>query len=372
MTRIERESRDGMDVVALTQGAATKYFVTARPSAGGKPFDLFGTVARYLAERKAVVVAQDVFGPCKLHSGGTAELERSFPLHVWPVTWIEGDRGEADALTGTQLYAITDPEGQTRPVRVDGRVVGVIHENHHATYCLLGDLRCLRTNLSRVEQAEATWNLIAAALSEAGLALSDIVRTWLYVDRILEWYGEFNKVRDAFFRKHGMFEGLVPASTGVGVSNPQGAAMVADVLAIRPKHPDVKMFAVPSPLQCPALQYGSSFSRAVEVDTPGVRRLFISGTASIEPGGKTAYVGDLPKQIELSMDVVAAILESRRMGWKDISRAVAYVRNMEAAPVFASYCRTHKLPPLPCAVAHADICRDDLLFEIEADAIVVE
>ena len=100
------------------------------------------------------------------------------------------------------------------------------------------------------------------------------------------------------------------------------------------------------------------------------RRLYISGTASIEPGGATAHVGDVDKQIDLTMDVVEAILESRDMGWSDTTRAAAYFKDVESIPAFASYCRAKGLPPLPVAIAHSDICRDDLLFEIEMDAVV--
>jgi hypothetical protein len=69
------------------------------------------------------------------------------------------------------------------------------------------------------------------------------------------------------------------------------------------------------------------------------------------------------------MRVVGAILDSRGMGWEDSSRAVAYFRNMDHLPLLARYCEERGLPPLPVAVAHADICREELLFEIELDAV---
>ncbi len=369
MAELARYTTHGLDVVALTQADTTKYFITAHPDPRAGTFDVFPTLARFLRTHKAVVVAQDVFGPCRLHANGAVALRMALPNRQWPVTWIEGDRGETQHLTGTQVYAVSDAATNVHPVVLDGRVVGVVHDNHDATYCLLGDIRCLDTGLTREAQARVTWEMLEAALAQAGLTFADVVRTWLYVDRILEWYGPFNKVRDVFFRERRVFEGRVPASTGVGVANPAGAAIVADAFAIRPKRADMHIFPVPSPLQCPALDYGSTFSRAVEVAMPGLRRLYISGTASIEPGGLTAHVGDVRKQIELTMAVVNGILESRGMGWGDICRAVAYLRNMDSAPEFASYCADHGLPAFPCAVAHADICRDDLLFELEADAM---
>jgi hypothetical protein len=79
-------------------------------------------------------------------------------------------------------------------------------------------------------------------------------------------------------------------------------------------------------------------------------------------------VGDLRKQVALTMDVVAAILESRRMGWGDVTRMIGYFKHGEDASEFDRYCRDHKLPKIPVIIAKNDICRDDLLFEIEADA----
>ena len=72
---------------------------------------------------------------------------------------------------------------------------------------------------------------------------------------------------------------------------------------------------------------------------PDHRRLYVSGTASIEPSGKTAHIGDPAKQISLTMEVVAAILESRRMTWADVSRAIAYFKDIKDAPLFDEYCR---------------------------------
>ena len=162
----------------------------------------------------------------------------------------------------------------------------------------------------------------------------------------------------------------MPASTGIGVGNHAGAALVTDVLAMKPMNNNVRTEAVGSPLQCPATNYKSSFSRAVEVALPDHRRLYVSGTASIEPGGKTVHVGDVGKQISLTMKVVQAILESRKMSWADVSRAIAYFKDIEETPLFENYCRDNRLPFLPIAIAHSDICRDDLLFEIEVDAVV--
>jgi enamine deaminase RidA (YjgF/YER057c/UK114 family) len=169
----------------------------------------------------------------------------------------------------------------------------------------------------------------------------------------------------------GVFDRLVPASTGVGTHNPHGAALVGDALAVEALSPAVKIHALPSPLQCPAPAYGSSFSRAVEIQTPGCRRLYVSGTASIHPGGETAHVDDVDAQVDLSMRVVKGILDASGYDWKDINRAVAYFKNPQEAGAWDRWCKANDIESMPIAVVHADICRDDLLFEVEVDALRV-
>jgi enamine deaminase RidA (YjgF/YER057c/UK114 family) len=104
---------------------------------------------------------------------------------------------------------------------------------------------------------------------------------------------------------------------------------------------------------------------------PDHRRLLVSGTASIDPQGRTAHAGDVEAQTDLTMRVIHAILESRGMGWSDVCRAVAYVKHAKDAPVLGRYCAAHGIPPLPLVVTKAEICREDLLFEVEVDALRV-
>jgi hypothetical protein len=165
---------------------------------------------------------------------------------------------------------------------------------------------------------------------------------------------------------------MVPASTGIGASNPSGTALVTAVLGIKAKNENVKIQAVPSPLQCSAIDYKSSFSRAVEAELSDHRRLYVSGTASISPRGETIHIGDPRKQIACTMEVVKAILNSRNMDWSNTTRGIAYFKNGVDTGLLAEYCRDHGLPPLPIAISQSDICRDDLLFEIELDAISVK
>ena len=269
--------------------------------------------------------------------------------------------------SGVQVHAVKGVEVER--IRLQDRVVGSVFDDGLARHCCLGDLRASDSRLPREAQACQTFEFMETALRAAGMDFSNVVRTWLYVDGILSWYDELNAVRDQFFRERSVFTGVVPASTGVGGANAARAVLTADAYAIAPHNSAVRIMSIPSPLQCPALEYGSSFSRAVEMDMPDHRYLWVSGTASIDLRGETAHVGDVGAQIDLTMRVVEAILESRRMGWDDVSRAVAYVKQGKMGTVFQKYCAEKGLQDLPVITTENDICRDDLLFEIEVDAL---
>ena len=102
---------------------------------------------------------------------------------------------------------------------------------------------------------------------------------------------------------------------------------------------------------------------------PDHRRLYVSGTASIDKEGRTVFLDDTRAQVRLTMEVVQAILQSRDMDWADVTRSLAYFKRAEDAPLLGTYCRDNDLAPFPVIVAENDVCRDDLLFEIEVDAV---
>jgi enamine deaminase RidA (YjgF/YER057c/UK114 family) len=241
--------------------------------------------------------------------------------------------------------------------------------DEHADWCYAQGILPPNPRLRREEQTRGCFERIERIVSQAGFKFDEVARTWFFNHRILEWYGEFNTVRTVFFDEKGIDR--MPASTGVGMPNAPGAELTCAVLAIRPRGNGVAVREVFSPEQCPAVDYRSSFSRAMSLDTPERNLLWISGTASIAPCGKTEYVGDVDKQIDRTLEVVEAILHAEKMNWGDVTRAVGYFRTAADAAKFANHARGRELPPqLPIVFAHADICRDDLLFEMEADAVL--
>lgn len=354
---------DSLKTVEFPHDGVTAYYITAQATESTM-HEVFERVAAKMAEHDAKIAFQYLFGGRQLYPKAVSAIKNL----DWPLTLLHGDACPGDCnITGTQFIAISGAE--LNPVMDGDRLVGNWYDTEDARYCLLGDLRADDLSLSREEQARSVFEKMETLLRQADMEFTDIARTWIYLNDLLEWYDEFNAVRSQFFEERGTFEKMVPASTGIGAGSAAGEAVVCALLAVKPKNDNVKVFAVPSPLQCPALDYKSSFARAVEIDQPGSRLLTISGTASIEPGGKTVHVGDTEKQVGLTMEVILAILKSRNMDWEDTSRAIAYFKDIDEAHLLEKYCIEHHLPELPVAISHADVCRHDLLFEIELDAV---
>lgn len=354
-----------MHVVEFPHDGVSAYFITAQATEENME-EVFRRVAGEMGARGASIAFQYLFGGRQFYPRAVSAIKQL----DWPLTLLHGDACTGTTITGTQFIALSGAE--LHPVMDGDRKVGNWYETDDARYCLLGDIRADDLSLPHEDQAYAVFEKMERLLKQADMEFTDIARTWIYLNDLLKWYDGFNAVRTRFFRERGVFDKMVPASTGIGAGSAAGEAMVSALLAVKPKHDGVKVFAVPSPLQCPAIDYKSSFARAVEIQQSGSRLLTISGTASIEPGGQTAHVGDTEQQIALTMEVVCEILKSRGMGWGDAARAIAYFKDIREAHLLEKYCAENDISELPVAISHADVCRHDLLFEIELDAVKVD
>lgn len=357
--RIECERHDGLCIVTLHHPSHCEYFVTATPS----PRAVEAVVA-WQAETGATVLSAEVFGIRK------SDCPEAVQMDDWPVLWVEEGCDKFPGLGGVQAWAVLGLEVQT--LRCDERASGVIFEDDHFRYCRLSGLTSFDATLPPAEQAAQVFQAFVDQLAFANMDFSNVIRTWFYNEDIIPWYGEFNNVRNNYFTQWNTYCGLVPASTGVGGHNAAGTALMTGLLALVPKNDEVAAFAVPSPLQCPALEYGSSFSRAVETVYPAFRRMTISGTASICPDGVTMFLDDTRAQIVRTLDVVDGILDSRGMKWTDTTRAVAYFKDGAEAGLLAEVAAERGMPEIPVVLMRNDICRDDLLFELELDLITTQ
>jgi enamine deaminase RidA (YjgF/YER057c/UK114 family) len=338
---------------------------TIKPVPGEDIPDFCRRLAARLHEHAATPLHLLGFGDARAGTAALEALRKESGRVDWPVTWAEGAACDGGLIAGVHVQAFT---GGVERITLGGRAVGSVFTDGGARQCLIGGLTPADKTISRAGQTSQVLEELQQVLAQAGFDLADIVRTWFFLENILAWYEDFNRARTEIYSGVKFHTGSLPASTGVGAKNPEGAALALAAWAFRPLEKNSRATEVASPLQCPAPAYGSSFSRALEISTNTGRRLSISGTASIAPGGKTLWAGDVRKQIGLTMDVVEAILRSRGLSFAGITRATAYFRHAGDAGIFAEWLAANQLAGLPVVSAQCDVCRDDLLFELEAEA----
>jgi len=342
---------------------------TEWPRAGEAADATFRRLAERIAATQATVVALFVYGAVDRAGEREAALRAGWGEVNFPVTWIECAACDGTELAGVQ--ALGWHGTAVERLRVGGRVVGSVADDGAARHLWLGGVAPRALMLPKAAQVQQMFAEAELALDLAGFELGDVVRTWFYNDDILAWYGDFNRVRTAHYAGVRWRSGSLPASTGIGARNRTGAALEVAGRAWRPKGGNALLTPreIASPRQCPAPAYGSSFSRAMEVPVGDRRWLTVSGTASIHPDGRTAWVGDVRRQVDLTMEVVAAILHSRGMDWRHVTRATAYHRHAADVRHFQAWQAEHAQEALPVVNTASVVCRDDLLFEIEVDAV---
>jgi enamine deaminase RidA (YjgF/YER057c/UK114 family) len=138
------------------------------------------------------------------------------------------------------------------------------------------------------------------------------------------------------------------------------------------------MRAIENPRQVSAYYYPSkygpkspTFSRAALLTEPAGKTLLVSGTASIV-GHESVHTDDVAAQTrETIVNINVLIAEANRLSGHphytaDMLAYKVYVRNPQHLGTIATELRTAVGHRATVTYLHADVCRRDLLVEIEA------
>lgn len=200
---------------------------------------------------------------------------------------------------------------------------------------------------------------------------STIARTWLFMRNILDDYEDLNKARKEFFAKWNWAANhFLPASTGI-----QNRIIGNEILAFQFcafSGDNVAIKQISSPLQNEPTAYGKLFSRAVVVKFSRSKLLLISGTASINKEGDSVYIGDFNSQMKFTLEIISAILQQEGCDYSNIAQAIIYLKRSE--DIRSCIAMLDKMGfPRDRALFQlgVDICRDNLLCEIEVTAVIV-
>jgi enamine deaminase RidA (YjgF/YER057c/UK114 family) len=240
--------------------------------------------------------------------------------------------------------------------------------------------------------AENAFKLMSGLLAEEKMSLDHIVRQWNYIGDILDVkddfqnYQIFNEVRNEYYSRFRKVQGF-PSATGVGMKY---GGVILDFCAIKSKG-NLDVIPVHNPDQVNAYNYGQDvlkgltgkdkitkhppqFERALLIANKHEAYLHVSGTASIL-GQETVGKDDIARQTVVTIENIRKLADLQRINKllpgseryaEKYSLLRVYIKSQDDFARVRAIC-DQQFPGIPATYIEADICRDDLLMEIEAE-----
>lgn len=227
------------------------------------------------------------------------------------------------------------------------------------------------------------------------MPVSSIVRQWNYIEKITQLadnnqnYQEFNDARSRFYQKTEWKDGF-PAATGIGI---EYGGVIVDLDAIYTNGSDIKIVPLNNSLQVAAHDYSDAVLVATKDEkcgsatTPKFERgklvlsgtegtIYISGTAAIRGEMSLKNMG-IGEQTRITLENIEHLISEETLansgtgvfGKVEISSLRIYLKEES----FFEPCKRivdENYPGVPAVYLKADICRDELLVEIEGLAII--
>jgi enamine deaminase RidA (YjgF/YER057c/UK114 family) len=227
-------------------------------------------------------------------------------------------------------------------------------------------------------------------LNAEHMSFSNISRQWNYIEKIVscteenQHYQVFNDVRTAFYNSS-HFENGYPAATGIGTET---AGIIIDFIAIKSKK-ELNIIPIKSPVQRDAHQYTkevlahSDKVAGVKDTTPKFERakalvsgsqciVFVSGTAAIK-GEASLETKNATTHTSMTLENILHLVSPENLSRHGI--------NLNSSPISPKYFRVYvknegdyqnvkkecdkNYSNIPTIFLKADICRQELLIEIE-------
>ena len=346
--------------------------------------DIFTQLGEVLNKRGMAIVQERIFGSVCVEqevmaARKSAFQERNIPIDT-PVTYIEGRPPWGKGLAGVIVRAVASsrPAEEVWTIREEGQPCGRGWRRNGVTFIILQNIQGIEKGSARINtpamQATRMMERAEEILCKQELTCRDMVRTWFYLADILKWYDEFNEVRNAKYRDFGIMpesgrDSLsLPASTGIeGVSLQRGACCMDLVATTLSEDTRPEVIHMKNELQRDALCYGSAFSRGTFIREKDVSLIEVSGTAAIGATGLSLCQDDIRGQMECTLDTIESLIAQRGARLEDICAGTVVLKHPEHEAEYRKVARKRGLDNGPFLCVVADICREDLLFEIDAE-----
>lgn len=245
------------------------------------------------------------------------------------------------------------------------------------------------------EQSDSIFKRVGEIFSFEGFEVSDIFKQWNYIPQITavdkdnyQHYQAFNDSRTEFYRKGDWSKVGYPAATGIGMDC---GAVTVDIIAVKTLNETYRVIPIDNDLQQAAHVYSQGVLIGIDGDkiegksTPKFERAkalgnaeegyicFISGTAAIR-GEESMEGSDAAAQTIQTMENIEHLISDhtcKRYGIelstkeRTIDIARAYVKFSDDTTQIKSEVskRWHNTQVVYLL---ADVCREELLVEIEA------
>jgi enamine deaminase RidA (YjgF/YER057c/UK114 family) len=362
-----------LEIRSIESASATELYISAVPGQAAilqdQAREIFSGIRDVLRSKKAFILQERVFSTLsatetirRARSEAYGELDDG----VAP-SFLVAAEGAAGPIAGVQVHAISTDNGP-QVVNLDQTRCGRILRAPGCTLLTLSSISAPQAG-NNTDQARLMMEMGESVLKQFGVDFLAVPRTWMWLKDILSWYDEFNKVRNDFFTERGLIgtgtRQSMPASTGIGLGPANGGHCAMDLVAVVEPADCTQYLQVTGKQHC-ALNYGSAFSRASRSAMPAGQTVFVSGTASINAEGATTHIDDAAGQINATIENVRAVLSEMQCSEEDLVQVIAYCKTTEVEKVFEA---SRSVLNWPLITVICDICRPDLLFEIEATAM---
>jgi enamine deaminase RidA (YjgF/YER057c/UK114 family) len=354
--------------------------VIGEENAASAAGEVYSRIAKAIAGRGMTIVHERIFGSPSAEAVVLRERKIAFSEDQVPtdspITYIAGDPPRGEGLSGVIIHAVSSADGDDVWTIMDGdSPCGRRWRRNGATYLQLQNIQGKAE--SRPGQIRAMLDRAEGILTRNNASYKDVVRTWFYLSEILDWYADFNKARSEKYGEFGIMPGpgdarlLLPASTGIGALVPSGSAASMDLVAVvRSDDTTLPVRKLTNRGQLDAFRYGAAFSRGAVIEEKDVKLIEVSGTAAIDGHGVSLYPGDIRSQINCTLDKIEALLGQEEARLEDICAATVFIKRPEYAEAFRQVAADRGLADLPAVCVVADVCREELLFEMDAEAVV--
>jgi len=345
--------------------------------------DAYSELAKIISEKGFKIIHERIFGSLVYENVITSTrrhiFEKSGIETNTPFTFVQGAPIDGPGLAGVQIraFAPSAPGDYIQTIFENENPVGRKWSRNGAAFIMLQNIFGRLTQQDRYHQACDMFDRAQSLLHSQGIEFCNVVRTWIYLSNILDWYGEFNRARNARFAEFGLLgltekenreaeQIFLPASTGILGENPLGAVATMDLLALPPNQDNIHIAHTSGLEQKSPYRYGSAFSRAMTLKESDVTHILLSGTASIDEHGKTVYLDDAAEQIRKTMAVIQSLISAEGATLKHINEATVFFKDAADFTFYNQIIKEFADIDLPAIFIVADVCRDDLLFEMDA------